>query len=317
MKEKELHLLVDKYLLGTASKEEVEILHLYYRTMADSENSWMDEPEDDVKQRVLLKIQKKVQNTRKTTSTKYWLRIAAVLLIGISVFSINKIFYNTLDNSNISVQKLPSNHHDSRYILLPDSSIVILTPGSELIYPKVFDGAERVVQLKGEAYFDIKHRDNLPFIIHSGRVKTVVLGTAFTIKSLNHDEVEVFVNRGKVRVDDGTQEIAVLTANHKLIYHPQEDNIIHNEETQIVKNEFEWRDTKMEFDGMTFKDITKKLEDRYSVKIMFKESQVGDYQLSGMFSGMENLDEVLTILCKTSGNSFRKIDNNNYEIMFN
>src|SRR5690606_2603405 len=68
-------------------------------------------------------------------------------------------------------------------LLLPDGSTVLLNNNSSLDFPQQFTGDTREVILKGEAYFDIKPDASRPFIIHTGKVKTRVLGTAFNIRA--------------------------------------------------------------------------------------------------------------------------------------
>ncbi len=60
-----------------------------------------------------------------------------------------------------------------------------LNAESTLEFPENFNKTKREVYLKGEAYFDVKHADKIPFIIYTGEVTTEVLGTAFNIQSLS------------------------------------------------------------------------------------------------------------------------------------
>jgi ferric-dicitrate binding protein FerR (iron transport regulator) len=61
-----------------------------------------------------------------------------------------------------------------------------------LEFPDEFKGKTREVYLSGEAYFDVKHADKVPFIIHTGNVSTTVLGTAFNIKAYPVKKVLLF-----------------------------------------------------------------------------------------------------------------------------
>ena len=90
-----------------------------------------------------------------------------------------------------------------RYITLPDNSSVVLHAGSKLQYPVSFNGNSREVTLWGEAYFDITSNLAKPFIIHTGKVKTTVLGTAFNIKS---DGKQVFTGRDRQPAGDADNE---------------------------------------------------------------------------------------------------------------
>src|SRR5207248_3097180 len=99
----------------------------------------------------------------------------------------------------------------TRHIVLPDSSTVVLHAGSRLLFPEAFSVNTREVTLVGEAYFDIVHREAQPFIIHTGQLKTTVLGTAFNIRAYDSSqEVMVSVTKGRVRVESGNQVLAEL-----------------------------------------------------------------------------------------------------------
>src|SRR5690606_2859673 len=98
------------------------------------------------------------------------------------------------------INSVNSNEH--RLLHLPDGSTVIVGVGSKLNYPSSFDSLRtREVYLEGQAYFDIRHNPQKPFIIHTGKVATTVLGTSFNIKAWPEDQdITVTVTRGKVRV---------------------------------------------------------------------------------------------------------------------
>ena len=317
MEDKEIHILIEKYLSNTATSDEIQKLNNWYRLHESEEVIWDNEKEQAVKGRILYGIKSNIQQRKQSfPQQKIWFSVAAAILIAISLFSYHKFNSSLVTDAALSTSYLPALAQENRYILLADSSIVILKPGSELKYPDVFNGGQRVVELTGEGYFDIKHRANQPFIIHTGKVKTTVLGTAFTIKAINESEVEVFVNRGKVKVENEENEIAVLTANRKLIYHPI-SSLTKEDKSIIVADKFDWEDTSLDFDGLTFLDIAKKLEHRYDVKIKFSNSELAQYQLSGTFSGIAHVNEILMILCKTSGSQYENVAENTYEIKNN
>jgi hypothetical protein len=83
---------------------------------------------------------------------------------------------------------------------LPDSTHIILNKKSSLTYPENFSGDARRVTLNGEAFFEVKHNAEMPFIITAGNTETKVLGTSFNIKQdESKGNVEVSVMTGKVQ----------------------------------------------------------------------------------------------------------------------
>src|SRR5690606_36020397 len=68
---------------------------------------------------------------------------------------------------------------------LADGTKVWLNAGSSLTYPMHFAGNERRVTLEGEAYFDVSHDAERPFIVHVNDTEIRVLGTQFNVNSYN------------------------------------------------------------------------------------------------------------------------------------
>ena len=119
------------------------------------------------------------------------------------------------------------NHETSNTLVstLDDGSIVYLTPGAALSYPKRFDSDKRQVTLQGEALFDIRGDKGRPFLIETESTVVEVLGTAFSIKSEGRESFELSVQHGLVKttlkatnahalVEAG--ETVRLKANHQL-----------------------------------------------------------------------------------------------------
>src|SRR5690606_36092602 len=96
-----------------------------------------------------------------------------------------------------------------------------LNAESRLLYPSRFRGGRREVTLVGEAYFEVAHQADKPFIIHSGKLITQVLGTSFNIKAYENDpDIKVAVLTGKVGVRNltGNQKAVFLTPNQEAVY---------------------------------------------------------------------------------------------------
>ena len=86
-------------------------------------------------------------------------------------------------------------------ITLYDGTTITLNAGSKLKYPKSFQGDTREVYLEGEAYFEVAHNPDKPFIVHSGKFTTIDLGTAFNIKAFSDEnDFKVSLISGKVSV---------------------------------------------------------------------------------------------------------------------
>ncbi|MEC3878234.1 FecR family protein [Parapedobacter sp. 10938] len=315
MHDNERHALIGKYLSGTATKAEEERLLAWYRRRNDGEEVVWDadtpDGEHEVRSRMLARITAHARLTVGQQPLKRFRRtraigIAAALLVGLSMIGVLAWY---LGLGGIRSQQViaiaPVKQVENRFIILPDSSRVLLRPGSTLVYRSDFKGATREVALTGEGYFDIRKQENKPFIIHTGKLKTTVLGTAFTIKTDKHQhEVSVTVQRGKVKVEDDKQVLAELTANQQMVY--DADAKRSQQEAVVAVDELQWTHEDMRFDAMPFSELTTRLERRYGIAIRFAHEGLGNCPVSGLFRGTETLDEVLDILCATRNASYTK-----------
>jgi ferric-dicitrate binding protein FerR (iron transport regulator) len=234
---------------------------------------------------------------------KRW-QIAAMLLVGISIlWAILSYsdYAGKIQHKKESSGKLADNNvkKSNTHLTLSDGSVIVLEPGSELDYPQKFTGNTREVKLvRGEAYFDIKPDPGKPFIIYTGRVKTTVVGTSFSIKvAPNGEVITVTVTKGRVKVEDEQRALADLHSNEQLIYHVTPKIPVTNEVN--AKEAIEWIMVDMAFTDIRFDDITKVLEKRYQVQIRFENMWLRAKRITATFDGTESLETVLKILCDT------------------
>lgn len=137
-------------------------------------------------------------------SNTRWLRIAAAVLFligsGVGVFYL----YNVPKEATsewVNIKATNKVLTDT----LPDGSIVHVNKNSSIAYNGNFK-MQRVVRLKGEAFFSIKHNAALPFAVHVNDISIVDIGTAFNVKSKN-DFTEIRVESGVVGVSKNNNGI--------------------------------------------------------------------------------------------------------------
>ncbi|MES2457584.1 MAG: FecR domain-containing protein [Bacteroidota bacterium] len=222
-----------------------------------------------------------------------WLKIAAAAaLIGIMT-----LFYQQKKTLRPNVATLPEKARQTahRFITLPDGSTVILKGNSKLTYTGKLKGPKREVYLVGEGYFDVKHDASREFIIHTGKIQTTVLGTAFDIKALPaENKVQVTVTRGRVRVSNNEVVYGIITPNEQIVC-----NTSTQEYAQLKVNAVEvvsWKDEDLYFDDVTVAEIVKTLEERFKVKIKFANTEIKSCRLSATFLKSQSLSQVLEVI---------------------
>lgn len=316
--------LADKWMQGTITEEEKKIFVEWYNAFDDRSLSYDLSTPPALKEEIYNAIQQKINVDTPATTGRVgnwrhtWQIAAAVITIAfitIAIVLFNKQ-PNVQQNVTSAIKPTPVKETQSkavsyiRTIILPDSSTVVLQANSSLIYPDTFAGNTREVTLTGEAYFDIKHLST-PFIIHTAKVNTTVLGTAFNIKTdSNAAIVTVSVIRGKVKVEEGGKKLAVLTANQQIRYNTTQSKSI---ETQVpaLTATTDWTKRDMEFEDVSFQTVADLLSRRYGVEIGFKNAALAKCTIKAFFNGLEPLEGVLKSLCTISNSVYTKLPDNN------
>lgn len=203
-------------------------------------------------------------------------------------------------------KKQKTSRAEQKYLLLPDGTQVWLNAESSLIVPDQFEKHKRVVYLKGEAFFDVKHAEKIPFIIHMpDNVTTTVLGTAFDIKAYGDKKFSVTVKRGKVQVSKDKKAIATLTVG-------QQVKMVKNQDIQPIIQEVKkeniasWTEGKLSYDASELKDILADLERVYNVHIELRKNQLSGEIITTTFNKEDGIKAVLETLCMLTGTKFQK-----------
>lgn len=207
----------------------------------------------------------------------------------------------------LSTVKKFTQRAEQKYLLLPDSTQVWLNVASTLEFPETFEENKREVYLVGEAYFDVKHADKVPFLVHTNNIVTKVMGTAFNIKAFPDQlNVIVSVKRGKVQVSKNDKVLAVLTKG-------QQVNVVARAEqstTTTNNNEVaEWTKGRLKFDGQSFGDITKDLERTYNVIIEINNQAMTQEIITTSFRRDIGVQQALEIICRLTGGKLELKDN--------
>lgn len=324
MDTEQLHKLIEKYLAGTASEEEKNKLNEWYRLENEKTIEWASlapYEETQVQQRMLQQLQRHVKSTRALArggfNRQRVLRVAAVVT---GVFLVSGYFLIRL-SGNHSKQRMvaatathtttttieaPVKYAENRYILLPDSSTIVLHSGSQVSY--AFSDTGRQVYLTGEAYFDVKHQSNRPFIIHTGNIVTTVLGTAFNINAWPNQNVIVSVTRGKVRVVDETRHTQSILMPREQLTWSQAAGTVSQQKVE-VQQAVSWTNADLQFDGIPFGQLAEKLARRYNVTIRFNNPLLKNCLITGGFIGTESIEQVLQDISGTLGTTY-SINNN-------
>lgn len=154
-------------------------------------------------------------------------------------------------------------------VVLSDGTEVSLNASSQLSYPDKFTGKERVVHLRGEAYFKVAKDAEHPFIVQTPDVTTRVLGTEFNFRSYSTQNTHVTLLSGSVQVSSGE-------GGAQVTIRPGEDAHLTSTGSLDVKEVdtdlfCSWKDGYFYFDGATLVDVMRELGRWYNVDVVFNK----------------------------------------------
>lgn len=245
-------------------------------------------------------------------SVKWWMRVAATLFL-VALIS----FWVRLDDDSQppeavvkTVETITRSMPKGQKLtmVLPDGSRVSLNSESSISFPESFEGETRTVELTGEAYFDVVRNEEKPFIVRTGQVSAVVLGTSFNVNSFpEQNEISVALVSGKVMVMPQSDQ---PDHAHEVILTEGEKVTIDKTSSATVKTSFDatvevgWKDGLLVFEEDNYKAVMTKLERWYGVSIIASNKPTGKWRIKGRFDNL-SLKEVLENLKYTHKIDYR------------
>ncbi|MGN6440218.1 MAG: FecR family protein [Agriterribacter sp.] len=219
---------------------------------------------------------------------------------------------------------------ERKSFFLPDGSKVTLNAESTISLSDQFNKSNRVVELSGEAFFDVVHDASKPFVVKTSTMDVRVLGTAFNVKAYKGDATsETSLIRGSVELSLKNENRKIkLSPNEKyLLRKPAAETTPHaaiqlatplaasgllpvrvsKKDTAIV--EVSWTENKLVFVDEPFEELAKQLSRWYGVNIEITDPSLKNIQYTASFRN-EDIEDVLAALQFTKAFTFeRKNDN--------
>lgn len=224
----------------------------------------------------------------------------------------NQLIGSTLDGKrNVAIELKPDNQFNKLavpaggeyHLTLEDGTEIQVNAASELLFPTHFKQHIRQVELRGEAYFKVKHNPEKPFNVLLGTLNVQVTGTAFNIKAYEEEgNVSITLVEGSVNVREGQKILATLSPGEQFTYHKTtRDYSIAQADISATTG---WTEDKFVFHSETIGTIMNELSRWYNVDINVSED-IQDIRYSGILSRKQPLAEILNILHLTNELDFK------------
>lgn len=232
-----------------------------------------------------------------------WLAMAAtILVIAVAAFLFRSAFDGSGNNAGEWVSIITEN--EPHTVTLPDNSTVYLNANSELSYLKEFTADKRMLQLKGEAFFEVEHDAARPFEVQTGAETITVLGTSFNVQTSDNKQTTVYVATGKVQV-------AQQNNAAKIVLKKGEQGIS-NSTTKEVKNlgqqtanALAWRSKRLEFVDTPISEVIQAVEKLYNITIKLEKENLLTCRFNSTFDN-QKANTVLEVISTVLGAEMEK-----------
>lgn len=304
--------LLKRFFNGKCSQNEEQAVRDWFVENPDkldqylSEESWL-QFKTDVKvvvssQRMLEYIEAAI--TLRRSRFKWWAVAASIVIClatGASLLRWEKSASDRLPASVIPCVIVENNSYVNKKISLPDSSIVMLAPGSSISYDSVF-GSRRDITLWGDASFSVAKDPMRPFCVHAKNINITALGTMFSVSDKDSVLTSIKLYEGKVVVREEPyigkafgnvyllpgQEFRFNNINFsntvRFFDKPQQAKTTIAKPTQPLVSLY--------FNNETLPDVFAKIENQHHVKILFNAQELETIRFTGTYKPESETIEV-------------------------
>ena len=186
-------------------------------------------------------------------------------------------------------------------LVLADGTRVWLNADSKLVFPINFNGKERIVQLTGEAYFEVVKNKSKPFKVVTDQKTVEVLGTSFNVSAYNNESYQTTLLSGLVKMRFGVGSAIMLNPGNQAMLNSKQsfDVSAVNAEDAIA-----WKKGIFLFKNENIQTVMQKIARWYDVEVEYK-GDVYRKKLGGSVSRYEKLDELLKTIELTGKVQFK------------
>ena len=263
--------------------------------------------------KALKNIKKKAHRKTYFKLRNWLLRAAAVLFIPllsvvmIQYFSTEKKVYN----QSITIKTNPGM---TTSFVLPDSTKVYLNSESTLKYLSKFTENNRMVELDGEAYFEVTHDPHSKFIVKTPHQTNIVVhGTKFNVEAYSiHKNISATLLEGKIsfHYPDKVSNTAnvIMSPRHKIVF----DSDLKTAQLYRTSclTETSWIHDEIILNNTGLEDVLRILEKRYHIKFTLQNLHPTDYAFTGTFTN-QRLERILDYFRYSSKIQWKYIDDHN------
>lgn len=225
--------------------------------------------------------------------------IAAIAVVGIA-FGVTYALWRAPSDDQAASLTYSTLVGKQESVALADGSHVVLNTDSRI---QVSYSAERrmVHLLHGEAYFEVAHNPNRPFLVYVGANIVRAVGTAFTVRIKEHD-VEVVVSEGTVELSSMTDmagsapggtvaktqatKLVAISAGQRATFNKEVESIQTIEAPEVTRR-LSWREGVLSFSGEPLEQVVEEVSRYTPITIVITDPAIRNIKIGGYFKAGE------------------------------
>lgn len=195
-------------------------------------------------------------------------------------------------------------------LILSDGTYIHLNSESQIKYPPVFEDKDSIRQvfIEGEAYLEVAHNEQKPFIVKTRHGNIHVLGTRFNVHDYaDEDNAYITLVEGKICFKNEYAEYTMQPGEE--IAYNKEEKFLNHYNTNTASTTA-WTTGLFEFNSMPLHQIMKQLSRWYDFTYEFKEKELENLLFTGVAYRNSPVNDLLRQIEKTTAIKF-KINNRN------
>jgi ferric-dicitrate binding protein FerR (iron transport regulator) len=182
-------------------------------------------------------------------------------------------------------------------LILEDGTKVWLNAASSIKFPVAFIGKQRIVEITGEAYFEVAKDKLKPFQVMCNGSMVEVLGTHFNVNAYADEEsMNTTLLEGSVKIVKGSNQKIIRPGEQAQVHN---DGSVHTTTNINIDEVVAWKNNTFLFDNTDVKKLMRQLSRWYNVDVVFKGSTEEPLTLYGTISRTATLSTVLKMLEST------------------
>ena len=180
------------------------------------------------------------------------------------------------------------------HIVLSDGTKVHLNAESQLTYPICFSDKERIVQVEGEAYFDVAPDKEHPFIVQTPHTSIRVTGTSFNVRAYADEEIEsTTLISGGVKISSGNEVFELIPNQHYTYNKKTNTNTVTNVNTELYTS---WESGSFIFLNVPLENVMSYLSKWYGFKYTFEDETAKQVRIGASLNRYKNMNPIIDMI---------------------